>query len=332
MSSIWNGSVLRTNYTQANGFTDSTSLARTLRFMNEIQKDICSSHRWANLKIKLKKEIASGIQEFDISPQVPSAATIALLAGGSITTGSVVYVKVTFVLFDEAGKEFNSIESEPSPASNTVTTAGADLALTLTAIDIYDGSTSVKPTVIHRRIYLKVGDGDYVLNKTLENNTAVTTTITAIGTSTIEPPEHSMVELMASEDPSIELSGLSLDEVKLDYILKSDPNLTATGQPYCYVRVSPTRIILYPCPSSAYTLSYWVYKRPAKMFADTDRAIQLDPSLENVFEIGVDWKWYKYKQDSDWLQMFQLYKDMKLEALNDKVKTGGTSSAVKRVC
>jgi hypothetical protein len=202
----------------------------------------------------------------------------------------------------------------------------------LTAIDLYDGSTSVNPITIHRRIYLKVGTGDYVLNKTLEDNTTTTTTITAETSSTIEPPETSMVELMASEDPSIELSGLSLAEVKLDDILKSDPSLSATGTPYCYVRMSPTRIFLYPSTSAALTISYWVFKRPSKIFAETTRSIQIDPSLESVFEIGVDWKWYKYKQDSDWLQMFQLYKDMKAEAVSDKVKTGGTSSTVKRVC
>lgn len=300
--------------------------------MNEVQKDLCSSHRWANLKFKMKKEVAIGVQELDVSPQIPSAPTLALLAGGSITADSAVYVKVTFVLFDETGKELGSIESEPSVASNTVTPTGANLSLTLTALDLYDGSTSVKPITIHRRIYLKVGSGDYILNKTIEDNTTTTTTITAETTSTIEPPEQSMIDVMGVEDPVIQLSSINLNEIKMEDVLRTDPGLSATGTPQSYVRISPTRIFLYPRPSVAITLSYWVYKRPAKMFADTDRAIQIDPDLEAVFEIGVDWKWFKYKQDGDWINMFNLYKELKTEAINDKVKTGGLATTIKRVC
>lgn len=333
MSSTYNGSALRTRHAQKFGYTDTTSLARVLEWMNEIQDEITIGHKWANLKSKLKKLIASGEQEIDISPQVPSAPTLALLAGGTLTAASACYVKVTFVLFDESGKEYNSIESEPSLASNTVTpTDGVDQSLTITGIDAYDGSTSVKPTTIHRRIYLKQGAGDYVLSKTLEDNTTTTTTITANPSSTIEPPEFSMVDHMSHEAPLIEANGRTLVEASLDNILRSDPGLTATGTPTYYARVSKTKIMLYPRPSASLTLSYWVFRKPARIFADTDRAIQLDPSLKTVLDAGVTWKGYEYK-DSDGVEgKLSNYAAIKSDALFNKANTGGQFHSVKVVC
>ena len=330
MSSTWNGSALRTNYTQEAGFSDSTSLARTLRYMNEIQKDIASSHFWPNLKIKIKKLIASNTQEVDISPQIPSTPSLAILASGALTADSACYVKVTFVLFDEAGKE--SIESEASAASSSATPTGTDLSLTVSGIDTYDGSTDVKPTTIYRRIYLKQGSGDYVLAKTLEDNSTTSTTITANPTSTIEPPEHSMVEFMAHEDPVLEVNGRELKKVALDDILKWDPNVSSSGTPSYYARVSPTRIVLYPVPSASITLSYWVKKRPSRIFADTDRVIELDPSLESVFSVGVAYKWDWYKKEADWTVMRDLYEDVKEKARQEKGRVGGQYLKVKVVC
>jgi hypothetical protein len=332
MSSILNGSTLRTNFTQEAGYSDSTSLARTLRYMNEIQKDIASAHFWPFLKFKMKKLIASGAQEVDLSPQIPSTPTIALLTGGTLTESSACYVKVAFVLFDEAGQEFSSIESEPSQVSNSVTPAGADKSLTVSDIDTYDGSTSVKPATIHRRIYLKQGTGDYVLAKTLTDNTATTTTITANPSSTIEPPEHSMVEKIANEDPIIELNGRTLYPAKLDDILKMDPNLTSSGTPTYYARISERKILLYPKPNADLTLSYWVKRRPSRIFADSDRVIQLDSSLESVLSVGVAYKWDFYKRDQDWQATMNLYESMKKQAINEKGSVGGQALTIKRVC
>lgn len=330
MSSALNGSTLRDNYCQENGFTDTTSKARTLRYMNEIQKDISAGVDWPNLKFKLKKLIASGSQEVDISPQIPSAPTVAASAGGALTADSACLVKVSFVVFDESGEEYGSIESQPSDASSSVTPTGTDLTLSLSAIDTYDGSTSVKPATIHRRIYLKQGTGDYVLAKTLEDNTTTSTTIAANPTSTIEPPEFSMVDHMSDEDPIIEASGRFLEQVKLDDILKWDPNLSSSGTPQYYARVSPTKILIYPKTSSSLTLSYWAFRRPSRIFADSDRPIQLDPSLELLLQAGVDWKWFKYKQEADWYSMYELYERMK-EAAILKVKTGGQFHRIKVV-
>lgn len=332
MSSTWNGSALRTRYSQKYGLTDTTSLARILEWMNEIQDDIGTSFKWSFLKFKMKKYIAASTQEVDISPQIPGAPVLALLAGGALTADSAVYLKTTFVLFDEAGREYSSLESEPSIASNTVTPTGANLSLTVTDIDLYDGSTSVTPTTIHRRLYLKQGSGDYVLAKTIEDNTTVTTTITANSSSTIEPPDYSLVECMSGEDPFIQLSGRTLCEVKLDDILKYDPNLTSSGTPSSYARVSPNKIILYPKPSVALTLSYWVYRRPARIFADTSRVMQIPHTLKTVLDAGITWKGYEYKDSDGQETKLSNYEVLRDKAGALKSRTGGQAMRIKVVC
>lgn len=332
MSSTWNGSALRTRFSQKYGLTDATSLARILEWMNEIQEDIAVSYNWSFLKFKMKKQFAAGEQEISIAPQIPSSPTLALLAGGSLTTDTAVYCKVTFVLFGEDGQEYNSIESQPSSASNTVTPTGSDLSLTLTAIDTYDGSTSVKPTTIHRRIYLKVGDGEYYLAKTVEDNTTTTTTITANTTSTIEPPEQSMVEHMSSEKPIIEASGRYLCEVKLDDIIQYDPNLTSTGTPESYARISPDKILIYPKPSANFTLSYWVKRRPSRIFNDSSRAIQLPVSLRTVLDLGVSWKGHDYRDRDSEIQKLNTYESFKEASFSKSSNTGGQAMKVKVVC
>jgi len=332
MSSTWNGSALQTRWLAKHGFSDSASAARVLEWICDIQDDIQACHSWPFLKFKMKKQVVLGDQEIDISPQVPTAPTLALLAGGTLVADSAVYVKVTFVLFDESGKEINSLESEPSVASNTVTPTGANLSLTITNLDTYDGVTTVKPITIHRRIYLKVGSAAYFLSKAIEDNTTTTTTITAPTTSVIEPPEDSLVSLMASEDPFIEGSGVSLDQQKLDVITKSDPGLTASGTPTYYARVSPTKILIYPKASATYTISYWVYRIPSRIFADADRPIQLHHSLKPVLDAGVTWMGYEYKDQDGQESKRNNYEAKKQDAKGVVGRTGGQSSTVKVVC
>jgi len=332
MASTWTGSALQTRLSQKYGMTDSNSLARVLEWINDIQFDIQAGHSWPNLKFKMKKQVVSGNQEIDISPQIPSAPTIALLAGGSITADNTVYVKVTFVLFDETGREVNSLESEPSEASNGVMVTGPDRSLTITNIDTYDGSTSVKPATIHRRIYLKVGSAAYFLAKTLADNTTTTTSVTTVPSSVVEPPEYSLVSLMSSEDPIIEGSGVSLAQEKLDDLLKYDPNFSSSGLPAYYARVSPTKIMLYPKPSATYTISYWVYRIPSRIFADADRPIQLHPGLKEALDAGVTWKGYEYKDQDGQESKKANYELKKAEAKGIVGRTGGQAKTVKAVC
>lgn len=327
----WNGLSLQTKYVRKYGFRDDTAKARILVWINDIQKDIASSHKWPFLRFKMKKQVVLSDQEISIAPQIPSKPIVALAADGALLDATIYRVKVTFVLFDESGRELDSLESEPSDPSIAVTTTTGNQALSITGIDLYDGVSTVKPITIHRRIYLKEAAGPYYLATTIEDNTTTIASIAAVTSSIIEPPEYALVSCM-SGDPIIEGSGNFLSENSLDEILKYDPGLTSTGTPYYYARVTDDKIMLYPRPSSTYTLSYWVYRIPSRIFADTDRPIQLQAALEEVLEAGVTWKGYEDKDQDGQESKRDNYRRIRDESKGILGRTGGKALTVKRVC
>jgi hypothetical protein len=135
-----------------------------------------------------------------------------------------------------------------------------------------------------------------------------------------------------SGDPIIEGSGNFLNENSLDDILKYDPGLTSTGTPYYYARVTDNKIMLYPRPSSSYTLSYWVYRIPSRIFADTERPIQLHPSLKEALDAGVVWKGYEDKDQDGQESKKVNYQRLRDESKGIFGRSGGQSLTVKRVC
>ncbi len=332
MSSTFNGLALQQKYVDKYGFSDSKSYTRILEWINSVQDDIQASHAWPFLKIKIKKQIVLGDQEIDISPQIPVAPTLALLAGGAISAGDVL-AKVSFVIFDESGKIQQSIESEAGPSSNTVTTdVSGNGSVTVTGVDVYNGDTTVKPNVFWRRIYLSVAGGNFYLAATIQDNTTTTVAITTNPASVIEPTEYTMVSCMAGEDPLVERAGICLYENKLQDLIKFDPTLRAGGTPQYYCRTGPTKVLLYPKPSSTYTLSYWVYRIPARIYADATIPLQLHHALKEALDAGVTWKFYEYK-DTDGQESKKLnYEARKADAKGIVGRLGGQAPTVKVIC
>ena len=330
MSATWNGSYLTTRFLQKYGFTDSSSQARILEWINDLQRDICASHAWPFLKFKMKKQVTSGDQEIDVAPQIPLKQTVAASAGGSLAS-TIYYVKSTFVLFDETGKIENSLESEPSEASDAVTAGGVNKTLSISWTDVYNGSSIVRPLVFWRRIYISTDGVTYYLAKEIKDNVTLSTTIDADTTSTIEPPEFKMIFCLSGEDPVIENSGIALYQNKLDDLIKFDPTFKSKGLTQYYARSSDTKILLYPKPASTFTISYWVYRIPARIYNTTDK-IQFPHFLKEVLDAGVTWKGYEYK-DSDGQESKKMNYEARLkDAKGIYGRNGGQSLTVKVVC
>lgn len=334
MASTWQGENLRNRFAEKLGDTSTAFKARTLEWINDVQEDICGAYNWPFLRFKMKKLVAVGTVELDLSPEIPAAPSVAIAAGGSLTDASVYDFKCTFVLFDESGKEENSIESEPSPASGTVTASGANLQANLTAIPVMGGSTSVKPVTIWRRIYMRKTTGStvgiFALVATIQDNTTTTLSVTANTSSTIEPPEYSMISVLSDDDPFIELSGRVLSQTTVDRIKSYDPS-GSSGTPQDYARLGRERIVLYPAPSSAFTLSYYVYKRPARVFAEADRAIHMPPEMKAVLEAGVSWKGAEYRDRDGMMGKYELYEAMRLKAVSNFKRVNGKFGQVRDV-
>lgn len=328
----WNGEYLVDKFLRKYGFRDTNSRARVLDWLNVIQRDIGSYHAWPTLKIKLKKRLAVGAQEIDVSPMIPSKPTIALQNGGSLTDASTIKAKVTFLIFDDSGREVDSIESEPSPASDAVTTANPNRTVRVSGLSLFEGETSVKPTVIHRRIYLKVGDAPYYLAATVENNVDTQVDISSDPSTTYEPPSSSMVAFLSVEDPIIENSGIALYLNSHDDILKYDPNLSTGGTPQYYARLGNKKILVYPKVSEQITISYWVVKMPSEIFYDEDRPIQLDQSFQELLEAGITWKMYEDKDQDGQESKKANYYQLRDQYKETYTKNNGHGLVVRRVC
>ena len=330
MSTTWNGSALLTRFSQKFGLTDTTSLARVLEWMNEIQEDICGEFNYPFLKTKLVKTIAIGAQEVELSVDIPAAATAELLNGGALTPGSTYEFKVSFILLDENGLERDSIESEAGPASTSQTATDTKKNVKLTNVPLFP--TSGKTA--HRRIYMSKDSGCFFLVATIEDNTTTTKTIGggSISVGTVEVPEYSRVSVLADDDPTIDSLNVKLLLTTTDKIKAFDPNQDTTGTPFHYSRLDDNRIFIYPKPSVEIVLTYYVYKVPAYIFDDASRVIQMSPKLKKALDAGVYWKGLEYKDSDGQETKLRNYEGMKTRAIESFSKKGGKFGTVQEVC
>ena len=116
-----------------------------------------------------------------------------------------------------------------------------------------------------------------------------------------------------------------------DKIKAFDPNQDTTGTPFHYSRLDDNRIFIYPKPSVAIVLTYYVYKVPAYIFDDASRVIQMSPKLKKALDAGVYWKGSEYKDSDGQETKLRNYEGMKTEAIESFSKKGGKFGTVQEV-
>ena len=324
MSRSWNGKALIDEITTRLWDTSAANQSRVREWINDIQNDLVSDLALDLFKFKLKSRFPTEVEQFSINPQKGTAPTAAIAAGGSLTEDSVYKVLTTFIIWDE--QQRNYIESEASSVSGTVTATAANKTIDLTAIDTYDGDTTVKPATIWRRVYLQVSTdsgstfGEPLFIQDIEDNTTTTLSITAESTSVITPPSDSEIDHMASDNPRNISTGRWLQKQSMDHVQRWDPN-GSTGTPDSFDHIGPTDIFIYPALESTATDAqrtyvYWVHRRPHEIFYDVDREMDLPISAKKALVEGVIWKGYEFRDRDRTEQKLNNYQIFKKEWQN----------------
>jgi hypothetical protein len=277
----WNGSALVTDFSAELGDTSSAFQAKVLRWINDGIREIATSHQWPFLRKKGVAIVAADSDTAYLPIAPPSAPSLALLAGGSLTSGSVYTALVTY--YDSV----NGVETKAGVVSSSATPTGADLSLTVT-IPI---STSAQ--VNARKVYLKKDSGDYILAVTVLNNTSTSTTITADSSSTETPPDETYIHMLDG-DPYIEgdrtLEGYTIQRMRFE-----TNGVITTGTPQVWASIDQDNILVYPKPTSATTLQFYYFKLPAQVFNSATSQPQIPSWLYEDLYNYVMWRGYAYR-------------------------------------
>lgn len=278
----WNGADLITDFSQELGDTSTAFKTKVLRWINEGIRDIATSHNWPFLREKGKAILTSGQDTHSLVLSAPTAPSLALLAGGSLTADSACTVLITYY------EGVSGVESVAGTASSSATPTGANLSLTVSSIPV-----SSAPLVTARRVYLSQGGGAYKLYSTISDNTSTTTTITANASSDVAPPDESYIHMLDG-DPFIEgsriLYGQSLQQLKFETAAD-----TSSGTPERWAAINQSEIVVYPKPSSNTTMSFYYFKLPAKVVDSSASYPQLPGWLYEQLHDYVIWRGYSYR-------------------------------------
>lgn len=302
----WNGLALQTEFSETLGDTATAFKARVLKFMNDIQDDVCSRYQWPFLKKTGGKTLSTTSEYQNLHTTAPSTApSIAVEVGGSLTTGSTYTVGVTFY------QSSDDYETPLSSYPTALTVSGSSLQLAVSSIPV-----STDPLVTARNVYLSKDSGAFYYYSQIANNTATTTTVTADVSSTVEPPDYDGVkELLA--DPWIESYGHQLQYKSEADLRMLFPNAFGTGQPEWYGIAGQSRIIVYPIPSSALTLRFPYIRIPKRLFASSTSQPELPIWMKPILEAGVLMKGYQYRERDAASFYAQLYEQRLTQAISD---------------
>lgn len=300
----WNGLALQTEFSQTLGDTSTGFKARVLTWINDIQDDIVSRHRWPFTQKTGKKNLSTTSEYNDLFITAPTAATAAVSSGGSLSSGSTFTVKVTYY------QSSDGYETTLGSASGTVTASASNATISLTAIPV-----STEPLVTSRRIYVSKDSGTYYYDQEISDNTTTTATISTETTSTVEAPDYVGIKGLIG-DIWIESVGRYLEYRDESDLRMNYPNSLASGTPNWFSMAGQTRIVLDQIPSDTLIARFMYEMVPARIVAEATSTPTIPIWMKNVLEAGVLWKGYQYRERALASTYMQAYEQRLQEAIS----------------
>lgn len=292
----WNGLALQTEFSETLGDTSTGFKARVLTWMNDIQDDIVSRHRWPFTQKTGKKNFSTTSEYNDLFITAPTAATVAISSGGSLTDAATYTVKVTYY------QSTDGYETTLGSASSTVTASASNATVSITAIPV-----SSEPLVTSRRVYVSKNSGTYYYDQEIADNTTTTATISTNTTSTVEAPEYVGIKGLIG-NIWIESVGRYIEYRDENDLRMNYPNALAAGTPQWFSMAGQTRVVLDQVPSSTLVGRFLYEQIPPRIVAEATSQPTLPIWLKNVLEPGVLWKGYQYRERelaSTYMQMYE---------------------------
>jgi hypothetical protein len=290
----WNGLALQNEFAAEQSDTSTAGKARVLGWINDIQQDIASRCKWDFLQKQGQKILTASQNIQPLLIARPIAPTVAVAGGGSLTASSNYYVLITHY------ESVSKLESLAGVSSLVATTTESNKTINLTAIPV-----SVDPLVTERRIYLRLGTGNFYYHSSISNNTSTTASISTGTTSLIQPPDYSQIGQIIGEPNIINQSKMSYRSAQQIRNLAS--NLTVTGIPNMFCVMGPDEIFVYPQPSSALTCQFFYSRNPATIYASSDSIPELPIFMKEVLSAGVRMKGYFYSDRDGKVEQKNIY-------------------------
>ena len=294
---------LRDEFATLLGDTTTAFKSKVLVWMNDIENEISISHTWSFLRSRGSKTLTASQEIQKLSFNTPNAPTAVLVAGGSLVDTAVYLVKVAFYdsLYD--------VESLPSAQSASLTATGVNKQINLSVIPI-----SADIGVTSRRIYLSKNGGAFYLQGVISDNTTTIYSITTEPTSVVTPETDSFINKIDGS-PFLTTSNGWLkyqSQAQFQYLYATQQS---SGLPDIWSDLSIDKISVYPRPSEATVLNFNYFKKPRGLFVGGETTIPR--MLKEVFEAGVEYKGYKYRDRDGYVSKKQIYDALLKEAIED---------------
>jgi len=279
----WNGLNLQSQFADLLSDDSDTFKARVSKWIRQGENDICIKHTWPFLR-KLGQVIPSaGNEEVSLFMTPPTAPTVALNLGGSLSESTSYKVLLTYI--DSQG-----VESKKGAESSSISTDTVSKTILLSGIPV-----SSDPLVISRKVYLSKSGGNFYYQGTISDNTTTTYLVSTETSSYIEPPEANNI-LKLDGDPFIQdtwpLKHLSVQQLRLEF--ETDYS-NDQGTPEYYSSLNYDKILTYPSSSGSKTISFYYFQRPNGIWPDEDSIPTIPEVLKDLLELFVEWKGYQYR-------------------------------------